>query len=151
LHQQAQAQAVLKAQVERLHAQAAQWTHELQLVYGSRSWALTKPLRWLSGQKRKLTEQGFTLRLKLAGKKMGRINWLKTLDVLSEHTRLRAATVRWSKRLGVYRWLYKLHRQFASDGIKRSAPSTAVSQSLTPDAHRIHAQLKRRLKAKRNL
>lgn len=151
LDKQLQAQATLQSQVERLHAQAAQWTHELQLVYGSRSWAITKPLRWISLQKRKLSEQGFTSRLKLAVKKMGRFLWRKTLDFLSERTRLRAAIVRWSKRLGVYRWLYKLHRQFALDVTKRSAPSTAVSQSLTPDAHRIHAQLKRRLKDKGSL
>lgn len=151
LDQQLQAQASLQTQVQNLHAQAAQWSHELQLVYGSRSWALTKPLRWLSLQKRKLSEQGLASRLKLVVKKIGRLIWIYALDFLSRHLWLRMVVVRWLRKLGIYDVIYKLHCQFGSGPSKKSASIKSDSKYLTPEANRIYAQLKRRHKAKGNL
>ena len=139
---------VLHIEMQRVQAQAAQWSQELSRVYGSRSWRITKPLRWLTLQQRRLSEQGLADRLKALLKKIGRKFWPRIVSFLSRHPSVRFRLVQCSLRLGLYASIRHWHVHFLMLSSEAVTDVRVLAYPLTPNASRIHAALKMRLAQK---
>jgi O-antigen chain-terminating methyltransferase len=82
---------------------------ELKLIYGSRSWRLTRPLRWVSGQVRALRTQGLKPRIKSVLAVPGL--WLAVrIDRYTRHNRaFRLPMVKLIQKLGLYNRLFQFY------------------------------------------
>ncbi len=122
---------------------------ELYQVYASRSWSVTRPLRWLMLQLRRLRTEGLISRVKALIKKVLR----GAFALISRFPKIKRILVRLSLRLGVYGFLRA--KQFRIFPPKQEhaddvAPSPELSPSgvcgqenaLSPNAKRMYKQLK---------
>jgi SAM-dependent methyltransferase len=153
LAQQAEAKAKraeAKAQQAEAKAQQAendsqQFLTQLHAVYGSTSWRITAPLRWLYGQARLLRQEGLKVRIKAFIKKVLR----KINHELLLRPGLRKQLIGWFKILGFEAWLKSLHAkahgQHASSSGLGSGQSSLTRQmgNLPPRAQQIYDNLKR--------
>lgn len=136
----------LHVEIQRVQAQAAQWSQELSRVYGRRSWRITKPLRWLALQQRRLSEQGLAGRLKALLKKVGRKFWPRVVLFLSRHPAVRLRLVQWSLRLGLYALIRQWHASLFMPSSEADCTDVPVlAHPLTPNVRRIHEALKMRV------
>lgn len=122
---------------QRLMAEMLQAQNQLLAVYQSRSWRVTRPLRWMKDQGQALREQGPRERVRrLAGKVLG-TGTRAALRTLDRHPRARQLAARAVRAAGL--------GGFAEQMQQRLSQSAAPPRldSLTPSARRIHEALKR--------
>jgi FkbM family methyltransferase len=150
--QQAEAkaqQAEAKAQQAEAKAQQAendsqQFLTQLHRVYGSRSWRITAPLRWLYGQARRLRQDGLKARIQSFIKKVFR----KINDELLLRPGLRQQLIGWFKILGLEELLKRLHAKAHgqlthSNGLRSDQSAlTRQLEILPPRAQQIYDDLK---------
>jgi SAM-dependent methyltransferase len=129
-------------------AQQAEVASALQLraVYGSRSWRITAPLRWLSMQARRLKQEGLLPRLKALIKKILR----KINQKLLTRPHLRQCLITWSHKLGVYRKLKVIQSRVSgtSENVVMSGHISSMPveiENMTPQARQIYEKLKEAL------
>jgi O-antigen chain-terminating methyltransferase len=150
LHQQSQEHLQqLQVQINETKAEAAQWAHQLVLVYASRSWAITRPLRWLSLQRRRLSEQGFVLRFKAVLKKIARPIWAHLQSFLNLHPRCKLFVIRCSQRLGLYERIHRWHYRQPAQSVLAHPVSAIKIEQLTPHARQLHDVLQKHLSQKK--
>lgn len=130
-----------------MEQRAGQIAAELQSVYASRSWRLTKPLRWLNFQVQLLRQHGVPDRTKALVKKASRLILPHAFLYISLRPRLQSRCVRIAKKLGVYSYLRARYHHTVS-------PDTAAASSwlvhrdedsprdLSPRARHIYKDLK---------
>lgn len=98
-------QAEIAIQESRMQYQAV--AHELQQVYQSRAWRVTRPLRWMNNQVRALREQGPGTRLRRAGQRLGKTLARQTLDWLRQHPQWQMRAIALSRKLGLHALIRK--------------------------------------------
>jgi len=121
-------------------ARAAQ--SALGAVHQSRSWRITRPLRWLGEQRIALRQQGAGERARRLARGAARVGARAAARTLARHPRIRRAAVQALRALGlesftVRTWARLHHRPVAPD-----------TQGLTPAARRVRDALKRSLSAR---
>lgn len=90
------------AKVEQLFAQLQQAVNERNDIYASRSWRITKPLRWFGFQLRLLKQHGPTARIKALIKKLVKpITWY-CFGFITKRPQLRRYCLLTIKKLGLY-------------------------------------------------
>jgi hypothetical protein len=136
-----------EAKVQQLEAAVHQTGAQLGVVYASKSWRITAPLRWASGQAKRLKNEGFTARLKAFVKKAIR----KVNHELLLRPAFRAVLVGCVSKLGFYCQLNALNQKaYGTYGVVQADPDiepfiTATKSEkaqLSPRAQQIYADLK---------
>ncbi len=133
-----------EAKAQQAENDSQQFLTQLHAVYGSTSWRITAPLRWLYGQARLLRQEGLKVRIKAFIKKVLR----KINHELLLRPGLRKQLIGWFKILGFEAWLKSLHAkahgQHASSSGLGSGQSllTRQMENLPPRAQEIYDNLK---------
>jgi len=128
-----------EAKSERLLLEAetkAEQLHiELHSVYVSRSWLITKPLRWCCFQLHLLNEHGVVARSKALIKRGARSIVFKGNVFLTSRPRSRATCIKLLQKTGLYSLIHKVN-------LVSSVRKSESAEDLTPRAHRIYHELK---------
>ncbi|MDX2352682.1 FkbM family methyltransferase [Stutzerimonas xanthomarina] len=136
--------------MQQAEAYAQQVGADLSAIHKSRSWRVTRPLRWFSFQVQLLRLYGFKGRIKAAIRKLASLVLPKATGFFNARPRLRRHLVSLAKRTGTFsvakRLYYGLlrvgggnHPQGVSDE-KQSLPLSLMQ--LTPRARRLYAAIK---------
>lgn len=142
------ASAEIKA--ERCESRAVMAETELASVYGSRSWRVTRPLRWAAFQFALLRQHGFVARMKALANKLLAPALLFMVSLISSRPRLRKFCIRVAQKLGLYsrvRNLYHGSSFFRTDSKKTGAfddlrTSSESLDQLSPQARRTYFRLR---------
>jgi len=140
-----------ESEAKAQHAQAVEAKNitELQLLYASKSWQITAPLRWTVTQAKRLRAEGPKLRVKAFIKKVLR----KVNHELLLRPALRKRVVRWSLKLNLHAILKSLLTKAlltqAQGQYQSLYPSKqyfpnqpADFQTLSPRARKVYVDLK---------
>ena len=138
-----------EAKAREAEAQVQQTTSMLQMVYNSRSWSITLPLRWVVHQARLLKQHGFFARIKSLVKKITRPFVRRGITFVNSRPGLRQRCLTLARRLGLYESLRDIYLRFSGRTHQMPSaptqPHTAKPKSpedMTPNARRIYADLK---------
>ena len=138
-----------EAKAGEAEAQVQQTTSMLQMVYNSRSWSITLPLRWVVHQARLLKQHGFFARIKSLVKKITRPFVRRGITFVNSRPGLRQRCLTLARRLGLYESLRDIYLRFSGRTHQMPSaptqPHTAKPKSpedMTPNARRIYADLK---------
>ena len=107
-------QAVAFAQ--SMEQRVGQIAAELHTVYASRSWRMTKPLRWLNLQGQLLRQHGVAGRTKAVVKKLSRLFLAHAVLYVNNRPRLRSYCVRTAQKWGLYPLLRSLYHDLSFRG-----------------------------------
>lgn len=137
-----------KAQHAEVKAQQVEAV--LNEVYASRSWRITKPLRWTSIQGRLLREHGIKARAVACARRIGLSPLRKIARHLTVNSRLRQSLVAVAKKIGIYKKLRALYHRvqripgfrYAGVFFTQDRVVPASLEQLTPRARQIYADLK---------
>ena len=112
---------------------------QIQRMLNSRSWKLTKPLRFLNSQRRKLSEHGFNARLKALAKEIFHFN----VVYLKSHPRIFFYIKRIAIHLRLFPRLHSFYHKSLSSQYNRpsSMESSECPSEMTPYARDIFEQL----------
>jgi FkbM family methyltransferase len=138
-----QAEASVKVADDRaLQAEAV-----LSAIHNSRSWQVTRPLRWFAFQTRLLREYGTKARVKAAARKVAVPMLRKTVRFVSARPRLRQRLVALARRTGTYggiKGLYHRLQRVAGGALTISSANQSLPlplRQLTPRARKIYADI----------
>lgn len=117
---------------------------QVEALYRSRSWRMTEPLRWLSGQAKGIRSEGIKSRLKAFVNKV-----FRKLDYeLIVRPTLRHQLISWSHKLGVHESLKSNYRKLQglrpdlATGIQLRPSASIDLEHLTTRARQIYKDLK---------
>ena len=112
---------------------------QIQRMLNSRSWKLTKPLRFLNSQRRKLSEHGFNARLKALAKEIFHFN----VVYLKSHPRIFFYIKRIAIHLRLFPRLHSFYHKSLSSQYNRHSfkESSECPSEMTPYARDIFEQL----------
>ncbi|MGC9022164.1 MAG: class I SAM-dependent methyltransferase [Dissulfurimicrobium sp.] len=120
---------------------------ELNAVYNSRSWRVTRPLRLVFHQARLIKGQGFAARTKTIVKSVAKPILVRSITFFDSHPALRSRCINFIRKFGLYDNTRAFYRRFMY-GRQEPQPAAARPvtdielQQLSPRAHRIYLQLK---------
>lgn len=137
-------QAVSRAQQTEERAQQAeeraqQEASTLQILYNSRSWRITAPLRWLGRQARRLKNDDYIVRVKTLLKKVIRPVIQHIINFIKARPSLRLRLGRMTKRLGFYNVQKNISTRF--DPHRQPISHMIDLKDLTQHAHHIYYDL----------
>jgi FkbM family methyltransferase len=128
-----QKQAEVKAQLAE--ASSNQYLSQLNSVYDSSSWRITRPLRWIAHQKRLIDERGLSSRAKSFIRKMG----LKAIHEIRSRPQFKRAALRVLNRLP---WLksslIRIAKGLPANGRRQPLLVPGDIAQLSPHARRMH-------------
>ncbi|MGB9713307.1 MAG: class I SAM-dependent methyltransferase [Dissulfurimicrobium hydrothermale] len=120
---------------------------ELNAVYNSRSWRVTRPLRLVFHQARLIKGQGFAARTKTIVKSVAKPILVRSITFFDSHPALRSRCINFIRKFGLYDNTRAFYRRVMY-GRQEPQPAAARPvtdielQQLSPRAHRIYLQLK---------
>ncbi|QTP58886.1 methyltransferase domain-containing protein [Billgrantia antri] len=141
---------ILKIGVDAEKAREA--GEELRLIYSSRSWRVTAPLRWVALQLRLLRAKGGNNRIKSLFKKVLIAGLKKIILFINERPLFRSSVLFFTKKLGLeqlLRRMYKVGRvsQFSNSSATENAFNSF--EQLTPGGKEIYFELKSLIEQKK--
>jgi len=145
---QAEAKALqAESKAQQAESQALQAEAVLSAIHNSRSWQVTRPLRWFAFQTRLLREYGTKARVKAAARKVAVPMLRKTVRFVSARPRLRQRLVALARRTGTYggiKGLYHRLQRVAGGALTISSANQSLPlplRQLTPRARKIYADI----------
>lgn len=148
-----QAEASVKVADDRaLQAEAV-----LSAIHNSRSWQVTRPLRWIAFQARLLRINGIRARVRSFARKVAAPLLRKAVSFVSARPRLRQQVVVLSKRTGTYggiKGLYHRLQRVAGGGLTKPSVDQALPlplRQLTPRARKIYANIQVAMEKKKGV
>ncbi|MEZ0329576.1 MAG: methyltransferase domain-containing protein [Dissulfuribacterales bacterium] len=146
---------------EQYEAKFVELSGQLNALYNSISWRITKPLRtppvrFLYRQIVRIREQGLVGRTKFIGGKLLKIGAGKCIHFLQARPHLYDTALKWLHRLGVYERARAFYRRYGANE-NRNAPQAENQppvpmefQQLSPRARQIYLQLKDAIERHKN-
>lgn len=126
-----------RAAAEAARAQAVQ--DQLTRVLASRSWRITRPLRWLGLQARRLRDQGVQARSKALARKIARALLRRVKDGLHRHPAMRSKLVSLLARTGQFDRLRAMYQR-ASGYEPWPRPAEFTAQRPVAGAHAMNTR-----------
>ena len=132
--------------ISQLQQHAQDIESRLHIVYSSKSWKLTAPLRWMGGQVVRLKNEGLTNRLKALIKKTFKFANNKLLD----HPNARYHLINISKKIGIYNVLKKIRFKLLVRGENKYDKGNVsnLNENQTMRARKIQMKLKQAMAKK---
>ncbi|MDN0076842.1 class I SAM-dependent methyltransferase [Crenobacter sp. SG2303] len=141
----------ISKKIEQAESVAQAANAQLYAVLASRSWQITKPLRWCGLQARRLRDEGFVSRAKALVKKIGRPVVKRAMEFVNARPVLRKNIIELINRLGLYERIRR--RYWILQGKTHKVSPLVIGRSfvnefsdLSPRARQIYADLKIEIK-----
>jgi len=129
----------------------------LGAIHNSRSWQVTRPLRWIAFQARLLRINGIRARVRSFARKVAAPLLRKAVSFVSARPRLRQQVVVLSKRTGTYggiKGLYHRLQRVAGGGLTKPSVDQSLPlplRQLTPRARKIYANIQVAMEKKKGV
>ena len=132
-----------EAKASQAEIKAIELHTELHSVYSSRSWLITKPLRWFVNQIRLLSQQGFIVRFKALVKKAVYYFARRCVTFIQSRPSLSYRLVALTKKLGLYESLRTIY-------LRPQKPPVILQENLSSHAHHIYMDIKAAISEREN-
>ncbi|MBL4606534.1 MAG: FkbM family methyltransferase [Pseudomonadales bacterium] len=142
-----------EARTAKIETKFQQLTNELNSVYHSKSWRITKPIRILANQVLAVKNENIVIRIKKYSKQVTQLVAARAIKYIERRGGFRKYCIDLSKTLGLYNFLRLIyHRNLEQTRlqrltkIKQNLSATEKSEHLSTHARSIHIDLNKAVK-----